>query len=51
VLSDVLDGYTTVELADRNYGVVIDAQARTIDLEATRRLRERARADAAARAT
>ena len=39
VLSDVLDGYTTVELAERDYGVVIDGETLTVDSEATRRLR------------
>ena len=38
VLSDVLDGYTTVELAERDYGVVIEGGA--IDEEATERLRK-----------
>jgi 5-oxoprolinase (ATP-hydrolysing) len=41
VLSDVLDGFTTIELAERDYGVVIDAEHRAVDHEATRRLRER----------
>jgi N-methylhydantoinase B/oxoprolinase/acetone carboxylase alpha subunit len=39
VLSDVLDGYTTVELAERNYGVVIDRETFALDTEATTRLR------------
>jgi 5-oxoprolinase (ATP-hydrolysing) len=39
VLSDVLDGYTTVELAERDYGVVIDGERLTVDREATTRLR------------
>ncbi len=51
VLSDVLDGFTTVELAERDYGVVIDAERKQVDADATRRLRELARADAGARAT
>jgi N-methylhydantoinase B/oxoprolinase/acetone carboxylase alpha subunit len=46
VLSDVLDGFTTVELAERDYGVVLDLERRTVDHEATRRLRERRRAGA-----
>ncbi len=29
VLSDVLDGFTTVELAERDYGVVIDPETMT----------------------
>ena len=40
VLSDVLDGYTTVELAERDYGVVIDGATLTVDDKATRRLRD-----------
>ena len=40
VLSDVLDGYTTVELAARDYGVVIDGETLTVDREATTRLRK-----------
>jgi 5-oxoprolinase (ATP-hydrolysing) len=39
VLSDVLDGFTTIELAERDYGVVVDAATMTVDAEATRRLR------------
>jgi 5-oxoprolinase (ATP-hydrolysing) len=35
VLSDVLDGFTTVELAARDYGVVIDASSMTVDDAAT----------------
>jgi 5-oxoprolinase (ATP-hydrolysing) len=46
VLSDVLDGFTTLELAERDYGVVIDPRTATIDREATRRLREQQRAGA-----
>jgi 5-oxoprolinase (ATP-hydrolysing) len=40
VLSDVLDGYTTVELAERDYGVVIDPESLAVDEEATTRLRK-----------
>jgi 5-oxoprolinase (ATP-hydrolysing) len=40
VLSDVLDGYTTVELAERDYGVVIDTETLALDDEATTRLRK-----------
>src|SRR5262249_11766209 len=40
VLSDLLDGFTSLELAERDYGVVIDAETRQLDLEATQRLRE-----------
>jgi len=39
VLSDVLDGFTSIELAERNYAVVIDAETMTLDTEATRRAR------------
>ena len=42
VLSDVLDGFTTLELAERDYGVVIDAETMTVDLDATSRARESA---------
>jgi 5-oxoprolinase (ATP-hydrolysing) len=41
VRSDVLDGFTTVELAERDFGVAIDPQTLAVDLEATRRLRAR----------
>jgi 5-oxoprolinase (ATP-hydrolysing) len=40
VLADVLDGFTTPELAERDYGVVIDAEAGTVDDDGTRRLRD-----------
>jgi 5-oxoprolinase (ATP-hydrolysing) len=46
VLSDVLDGFTTLELAERDYGVVIDPSVPAVDREATARLR----AERAARA-
>jgi hypothetical protein len=39
VLCDVLDGYTTIELAERDYGVVIDGETLAVDREATQRLR------------
>ncbi len=35
VLSDVFDGFTTIELAERDYGVVIDPDTMTIDEAAT----------------
>ena len=35
VLSDVLDGFTTVELAERDYGVVIDADTLSVDQAGT----------------
>ena len=44
VLSDVLDEFVTAEAAERDYGVVLDADAETIDHEATRALREQRRA-------
>ncbi|HSK14808.1 MAG TPA: hydantoinase B/oxoprolinase family protein [Gaiellaceae bacterium] len=47
VLSDVLDGFTTVELAEQDYGVAIDPATMTVDREATKRLREE-RAEAVA---
>jgi 5-oxoprolinase (ATP-hydrolysing) len=40
VLSDVLDGFTTLEAARDTYGVVIDSESMTIDEAATRELRE-----------
>jgi 5-oxoprolinase (ATP-hydrolysing) len=40
VLADVLDGFTTIELAERDYGVAIDPGAMTVDAERTRQLRE-----------
>jgi len=40
VLSDVLDDYTTLELAEHEYGVVIEPDTMTINHEATGRLRE-----------
>src|ERR671919_564530 len=39
VLSDVLDGFTSVELAERDYAVVIDAETTAVDREATSRVR------------
>ena len=35
MLGDVLDGFTSVELAERDYGVVIDASTMTVDQGAT----------------
>jgi 5-oxoprolinase (ATP-hydrolysing) len=43
VLSDVLDGYTTVELAERDYGVVIAGEPLAVHREATERLRKECR--------
>lgn len=42
VLSDVLDDFTTVEDAEKSYGVVIDPAEMTIDFAATEELRARA---------
>jgi len=39
VLSDVLDDFTTIELAERDYGVVIDAATMAVDAAATDALR------------
>jgi N-methylhydantoinase B len=39
VLGDVLDGYVTIAAARAEYGVVIDADALTVDLAGTRALR------------
>jgi len=39
VRADVLDDFTTLELAERDYGVVIDPETMELDLEATQRLR------------
>ncbi|MEZ5100217.1 MAG: hydantoinase B/oxoprolinase family protein [Thermoleophilia bacterium] len=49
VLSDVLDGFTTVERAAAEYGVVIDEATLTLDEEATRERRASLRAAAPAR--
>jgi len=38
---DVLEGYVSLEKAKEDYGVVIDPKALKVDLEATRRIRER----------
>jgi 5-oxoprolinase (ATP-hydrolysing) len=40
VLADVLDGFTTVELAARDYGVVIDPARGVVDAAATEELRQ-----------
>jgi 5-oxoprolinase (ATP-hydrolysing) len=45
VLSDVLDGFTTAELAERAYGVSIDLDRKAVEIEETARLRERLRAE------
>jgi 5-oxoprolinase (ATP-hydrolysing) len=41
VLADVLDGFTTLDLAEDEYGVVIDAETMTLDPDGTRRAREK----------
>jgi N-methylhydantoinase B len=40
VLDDVINGVVSLEKAEADYGVVIDAQSLTIDREATERLRK-----------
>ena len=40
VLCDVLDGFTTVELAERDYGVVIDVATMTVEAAKRRGARE-----------
>jgi 5-oxoprolinase (ATP-hydrolysing) len=49
VRSDVLDGFTTIELAERDYGVVIDPGTVAIDAAATRTLRDELGSRAAGR--
>ena len=39
MLSDVLDEFTTLELAERDYGVVIDRATMTVVAEATAKAR------------
>ena len=46
VLTDVLDGYVSVEQAERVYRVAIDLKARRVDLAKTARLRAGKRAKA-----
>ncbi|WP_417605883.1 hydantoinase B/oxoprolinase family protein [Primorskyibacter flagellatus] len=41
VLEDVLDGFCTVQHAHDAYGVVIDLEEETVDIEATNKLREK----------
>ena len=43
VLADVEQGYVSIERAEEDYGVVIEAAAMTVDADATRRLRARRR--------
>jgi N-methylhydantoinase B len=40
VLNDVIDGFITLEFAEKIYGVAIDASAMAIDWDKTRKLRE-----------
>ncbi|MFN0155423.1 MAG: hydantoinase B/oxoprolinase family protein [Gaiella sp.] len=44
VLSDVLDGFTTVELAERDYGVVVDTERMVVDEAGTAAARAAVRA-------
>lgn len=41
VRSDVLDGFTTLELAERSYGVVLEPETLADDIEGTRWTRSR----------
>jgi N-methylhydantoinase B len=43
VQEDVLDGYISVKSAHEDYGVVIDEKTNSVDLNATKRLREEKR--------
>jgi 5-oxoprolinase (ATP-hydrolysing) len=43
VLADVLDGFTTAELAERDYGVMLDIDRCAVDVDETERLRGRVR--------
>lgn len=43
VAGDVLDGFTTAELAERDYGVCLDAGRNAVDVGKTERLRARLR--------
>jgi len=45
VLSDVTEGYVSVESASDDYGVVLDPELRGIDVEATQQLRARMKGD------
>jgi 5-oxoprolinase (ATP-hydrolysing) len=45
VLSDVLDGFTTAELAERDYGVLLDVDSLAVDVEGTARLRAQTMAE------
>lgn len=40
VLSDVLDGFVTIDSARYDYGVIIDRDTKTVDLEATQQMRK-----------
>jgi N-methylhydantoinase B len=46
VLDDVIDGYVTIEEAERKYGVVITGDSPTIDVKATEKRRARMRGPA-----
>jgi 5-oxoprolinase (ATP-hydrolysing) len=47
VLSDVLDGFTTAELAERDYGVLLEIDGFAVDLDRTAQLRKRLLAERA----
>jgi 5-oxoprolinase (ATP-hydrolysing) len=51
VLSDVLDGFTTAELAERDYGVILDLDRLAVEIDGTERLREQLRAERGALTT
>lgn len=40
VINDVLDGYVSLESAEKDYGVIIDTKTWQIDWEATEKLRK-----------
>ena len=43
VLEDVINGYVSMESAEKDYGVVIDGKEVTVDMDATKKLRNRMR--------
>lgn len=51
VLKDVIDGFTSMEYAKNLYGVIIDPDNLTLNVEATKAQREQIRADRRNRAT
>ncbi|AUH34215.1 hydantoinase B/oxoprolinase family protein [Paracoccus tegillarcae] len=44
VLEDVLDGFCSVDHARRAYGVIVDLEEETVDIEATNKLRDKMKA-------